>query len=177
MASRSKIVFKNQNGFTLVETLITGIIAAIIAASVFVAFITYDRRSRESISFLKMQRQFDNIAEQLALDTRNARKVVATNGESCLTVGNNITASDITIYDEDCNDTAFYRISNDTLFEGGNPFQAGGGIVQVASGSTFWLPADRQGVELRLALKAVRNDTTYTSPLRKEFFKCRRYVP
>ena len=172
MAGKNKLIQHNQPGFTLVETLVSGIIAAIIGASVFVAFITYDRRARESVSFLKMQRQYDNIAERIAFDTRNSAKVVLTSSEGCSSTGNDITTDAITMYDENCHDTASYRIS-DTLYKRGSAFDAGGGMVRLAPGSAFWLPASRNAVELRLALKSPDRDTTYTLPLRKDLFQCR----
>jgi prepilin-type N-terminal cleavage/methylation domain-containing protein len=172
MAGKHRLILHNQQGFTLIETLVSGIIAAIIAASVFVAFITYDRRARESVSFLKMQRQYDNVVERIAFDTRNSAKVVLTAGEGCASTGNDIMTDAITIYDENCHDTASYLIS-DTLYKRGSAFDAGGGVVRVAAGSAFWLPANRKAVELRLALKSMDHDTTFTLPLRKDLFQCR----
>jgi prepilin-type N-terminal cleavage/methylation domain-containing protein len=175
MAGKHELISRNQQGFTLIETLVSGSIAAIIAASVFVAFITYDRRARESVSFLKMQRQYDNVAERIAHDARSARTIHPA-GEACvypIIAGASITSTNISMFDETCTFIASYQINGDTLYEDANPFQAGGGAVALAAGSGFFLPATRNAVELRLALKSMDNDTTFTLPLRKDLFQCR----
>jgi type II secretory pathway pseudopilin PulG len=175
MAGKYRLIFRTQQGFTLVETLVSGTIAVIIGASVFVAFLTYDRRVRESVSFLKMQRQYDNIAERIAHSARSAR-TIHPGGEACvypIIAGASITSTNISMFDETCTFITSYQINGDTLYEDANPFQAGGGAVALAAGSGFFLPAARNAVELRLALKSLDRDTTYTLPLRKDLFQCR----
>jgi hypothetical protein len=77
------------------------------------------------------------------------------------------------MFDETCSFIASYQINGDTLYEDANPFQAGGGAVALDTGSGFFLPAARNAVELRLALKSLDRNTTYTLPLRKDLFQCR----
>jgi hypothetical protein len=176
LSFKSKKGLSNSKGFTLIETLVSGMIAVIIAASVFVAFITYDRRARESVSFLKMQRQYDNVAERIAHNARSARTIQP--DRPCIypvTGTGAMTTPGIIMFDENCIELASYRIngSGDTLYEDTMPFQAGGGVVALTAGSEFYLPAARNAVELRLALKSLDRDTTYTMPLRKDLFQCR----
>ena len=172
MAGKHELISRNQPGFTLIETLVSGTIAVIIGASVFVAFLTYDRRARESVSFLKMQRQYDNIAERIAHDARSARTIHPA-GEACIDLGASVLSTNISMFDETCSFIASYQINGDTLYEDANPFQAGGGAVALDTGSGFFLPAARNAVELRLALKSLDRNTTYTLPLRKDLFQCR----
>jgi type II secretory pathway pseudopilin PulG len=171
------MIAARPDGFTLVEALVAGIVGVIIAAVVFTMYIMYESQARESSAYSMLQRQYDNVAEQIAFDVRRGYLVLGP-GETWadpFTALTRDTVSDIRVFSRAGALVGQYSISNDTLKEtGGVPFNAGGGVVRLDEArSSFILPGLRTSVDVRLRLKTTAPDTTYYLSARKDAFRCR----
>lgn len=173
---------KRANGFTLVEAIVAGIISVIIAAIGITVFIMYNRQLRESMAMAKLQRQYENIAEQIGHNVRTANRVLKTgddlvNPPTPLDTAGCNDVKTIALYDKDLTQIAGYSVSTGTFREWKNggleDYVAGGGVVYVdIDESRFVLTALRDEVEVYLRLIDVGKVTTYLQP-RKDAFKCR----
>lgn len=177
--SNNQLIHGHQSGFTLVEALVAGLVAVIVAGVVFVIYVMYDTELRETAVLGKLQRQYDNVTDQISLDVRRSAHVLKYAGESYPAVPD--TVDTVFLADTNGVDVGRYLLGGDTLFEwtGGSwqPFTSGGlggGVVEVDGASSgFILNALRDQVGVRVRIKTTDRDSTYYLDPRKDAFKCR----
>lgn len=165
-----------SRGFTLVEALVTGVLATILGFVVYTVAFVYTNESSTSISRFMMQQQFDNVAAQIASDTRLASYVVA-EGETPFAhgIGSDSVAS-VQFFNVSGQTFAHYSIVNGTLYEGipQRPYSAGGGAVNLIGESSFFIVApQRKAVTLHFLLCKNEGSRRYILSTRKAVFSCR----
>lgn len=170
---------KNQNGFSLVEMLVSSVVSMIIGGVIYTIFFMYSNQAGASVSTLLMQQQYDNVSRQISQDIRRASFVLGP-GEapSSFSAGFD-TVTSIVMCNSDGVVIAQYAISGTQLTEGSQqvPFQAGGSMVKIVSGaSNFILGPQRRSVSINLSLFKDDRNTTHTIAARKDVFQCRNRI-
>ena len=168
--------FMNARGLTLVESIVTSILAVIIGFIIYTVAIVYMNESGTSISRFMMQQQYDNVASQIARDVHRASFVLAEGETPAAHGAGNDTVASVRLFDRSDHEFARYSIVNSMLYEGVQPRQycAGGGTVQVVGSSSFFVVGPQRKT-LRLAMSICRTERNkqYTLSLRKAVFLCR----
>jgi prepilin-type N-terminal cleavage/methylation domain-containing protein len=178
------------HGFTLVETLVTAIIMGIIVVIAVTVFTMHNNQLRESIAMEKLQRQYENIIDQIALHVRNGNRVLDTSDPVPASFNQyptpqllNSNSKKIFIYNGNGvviggyfllpGSPGFFQeldIATNTWIN----FEAGGGWVEIdETNCSFSLPALRSSVEISLRLETTMAGKTYYLPPRKDGFTCR----
>jgi hypothetical protein len=166
----------NNAGFTLVESLVTSILAVIIGFVIYTVAFVYTNESSSSISRFMMQQQYDNVAAQIASDVHRASFVTA-EGETPTShgVGFDSVAS-IHLFNGVGQLFARYSILNDIIYEGitPRPYNAGGGVIQVIGENSFFIIGpQRKTLTLHFSLSTSERNNTHTLSLRRATFLCR----
>ncbi len=183
---------KEAVGFTLVEALVTAIILSIIAVIGVTIFTMHNNQLRESNAMEKMQRQYDNVVEQIALSVRKANRVLMfdpstpSNSDPVPTSFTQFpipatpltNVKNIRIYDSNGAVISEYSVAGSTFKESVNgalvDFEAGGSKVEIdPASSSFSLNNYRTYVEITLSLKTSSAGNIYYLPPRKDGFTCR----
>jgi Tfp pilus assembly protein PilW len=167
---------KNQNGYSLVEMLVSSMVSIVIGGVVYTVFSMYNNQAGASVSALLMQQQYDNVSRQIAKDIRRAAFVVGPNETPASFIAQPVTVTSIYLYNTNNTVIAQYAIGGSQLTEGANhaPFQAGGGTLNVLPGvSNFILDAERRSVSLQLSLSRNSSNAQYAIKARKDVFQCR----
>jgi hypothetical protein len=150
-------VLKNRDGFTLIEAIVAGIIAAVIAGLMIVFLNVFFAQVKQGTLRAKMQMDYDIISQQIGASVR-ASQVVLGPGEA---VGQNFatasTVTEINCFSAAGNKIAKYWINNGVIWDslGGiwgapGPFLIGNRQITVTANSGFTLPAGRKSVQLSL---------------------------
>jgi prepilin-type N-terminal cleavage/methylation domain-containing protein len=171
---------KDTRGFTLVEALVTAIILGIISVIAVTVFTMHNNQLRESSAMAKMQRQYENIIDQIALDVRWSNRVLG-GSETFSQVPVSLPPANVNIikiYDNNGTIIGEYSVAGNTFQEsvGGvlQDFEAGGGAVEIyPANSSFSLVPYRTSVDITLRLKTTTGGNTYYLPSRKDGFSCR----
>jgi type II secretory pathway pseudopilin PulG len=166
----------NQNGFSLVEMLVSSMVSIVIGGVAYTVFSMYNNQAGASVSTLLMQQQYDNVSRQIARDIRRAAFVVGPGETPAAFNAQPVTVTSIFLYASDNTVLAQYAIGGNQLTEGANhaPFQAGGSTVRIAAGaSNFILDADRKSVRINLSLLKNDHAAAHTIAARKDVFQCR----
>lgn len=170
-----------SRGMTLVEMLAAGVLSVIVAGAFFSVYNMYNNELKETSAYLAMQRQYENVSEQIALCVRAAHKIIPSDEAYHDTCNTLIDTVSLIWCHFDTNDIiGGYKIENDELSEwdtvcnGWIPFEAGNGTVQIDSTrSWFVLNGCKNKVELHLTLQYAGYDTIFYLPPRKDAFVCR----
>jgi hypothetical protein len=178
----------NRNGFTLVEGIVSGAIASVIAFTGFTLFHMTTQQSRAGMIHSMLNIKYENAVEQICASIRRSNSVLQT-GEfwppaAGLDEVNEIPA--IFLYNAAGNDFGGYQITDagilqERVFIGGEwvwqNYQIGNATVTVSTTppalSNFSLSADRKTVTLNLnVIDRFRGlkDTVYS---RREVLLCR----
>jgi Tfp pilus assembly protein PilW len=167
---------KNQKGVSLVEMLVSSAVSTVLGGVIYTIFFMYSNQSSSTISSLIMQQQYDNVSRQIARDVRQASFVLeATETPTSYPAGPR-TANSIIMVDQNGTVFAQYVISGSQLLEGAQqqPYQAGGGTVNVVSGaSSFVLDPQRRSLTVNLSLSKTDLTQTHTISARRDVFLCR----
>jgi type II secretory pathway pseudopilin PulG len=170
---------RGNAGMTLVETIVGAIIALVIGTIIFTIYSMYNSETKQSTLLSKLQRQYENVSEQIAFDTRRASRVVADMSEwtdPFIALDSN-TSKTILMYGMNGAQIAGFQIAAGKLQELKGTwvdFQAGGGIVEVDTlSSYFMLNPNRDQVQARLKLKTQDRDSTYYFGPFKDGYTCR----
>ena len=169
----------SENGMTLIEVLVAGVIGLIPATLIGVLYLMYNGQLRENNAHLTLQRQYETVAQEVARHARRAHRIrgTATCSESCVSA--EVTTDTVYFYDSCSAPSAFAGlcIADNTLEEllsDGSwvPFTAGSPVLIDADNSSFILPGCSNRIALHLRLKTVDNDTFYLEPP-KSIYRCR----
>jgi type II secretory pathway pseudopilin PulG len=170
-----------QTGFTLVESLVVGIICSILAG-MFIAFMyVHNDAVNRGVARAILLTQSEIVSSRIAATVRSANGVFEItepwNAHPQLPVRN---ASYIALYDNTGNTIAVFRIGqfSHRLSEGPSPtarivFKTGKDTVTTTPGSSFILSADRRQVTLDLGYMIQYRGKTYTIPAKKDAYLCR----
>ncbi|MBN1758180.1 MAG: type II secretion system protein [Chitinispirillaceae bacterium] len=168
-----------QKGMTLVEVLVASIISVIIALAIYSVYSMYVTQTRETNASLAMQMQYENLSEQIAMDTRVARKLLRLTDalhDTCDTLPDQVTG--FYYYPVDgTTPFAGMRIQGDRLQEfrddGWKDFNTGNNTVFVDPDSSYFiLNGCRKGIQVHLRLAFPGPETYYLDP-REDVFLCR----
>jgi Tfp pilus assembly protein PilW len=168
-------LLSNQNGTTLIESIIVGVLSTVVGGAIFTVFFFYSNTSNRSISSFFLQQQCETVIEQITRDVRRASYVLPEN-ETPATRGSGLdTVHTITLWNGSGEVFARYTIDGSTLFEGVNPkpFEAGGGAVKVAGVSGFVINQQRKGVSFSLSLSRTNLGQQVASAQRMDVMLCR----
>ena len=172
---------RSQNGFSLVEALVVGIIGSILAG-MFIAFMyVHNDAVNRGVARGTLLTRSEIVSNRIAAAVRSASRVFEINepwnANPQLTVRN---ASFIALYDNTGNTIAVFSISpsSQRLSEGASrdsltAFKTGGDIVTTTPGSSFILSADRRQVTLDLGYMIHYRGKTYTVTSKKDAYLCR----
>jgi prepilin-type N-terminal cleavage/methylation domain-containing protein len=166
----------NNQGFTLVESLVALILSAILGFVIYTVAFAYTNETNASISRFMMQQQYDNIAARISSDVRYASFVVA-EGETPDAHGIGFdSVPSVRFFDWAGQAVTQYSILDGLLYEGipQKQYSAGGAPVQLQSGSSFFIVTPQRkklGMQLSICKKE-RNNLHTLSP-RKAVFVCR----
>lgn len=139
MDCRCKLIVTDRRGFSLVEALVSGIISSILAGIFITVFIMYDRELQENGAYLRMQMQFETVAEQIAMHARLASLVLLTTETFSPTFpvqSEETGVQTVFMYDPSGTIIGRYDLGNDTLKEWVN----GEWAAFEAGGQHFYLP-------------------------------------
>ena len=172
---------RSQNGFTLVEALVVGIIGSIIAG-MFIAFMyVHNDAVNRGVAQGILLTQSEIVSDRIAAAVRNGNGVFA-GGESW-SANPQLPVCDtaiIEIRDNQGVTTALFFIGPITsrLYEGttiGNlkVFKTGKDTVTTTAGSSFTLSEDRKRVILNIGFRIQYRGKTYTLPPKKDRYRCR----
>lgn len=100
------MIYRRNKGFTLIEVLVTAIIASIILAGVTSVFIVFSKNNRDAINMTKNQFVSNFISDLLLKDIRNGAEL-------------DFTTSTLKIKDQNKAIIKNYNFNNGTLSEGG----------------------------------------------------------
>jgi hypothetical protein len=160
---------------TLVEAIVASLVALVIAGIVYTVFVMQDRQLRESGAMSKLQRECENVRQQIAADVR-CSKYVLLSGEAipnpAYAASNG--AKSIDIYYDANTPRRAYSFSGGKIYRDGTAFVAGKSEVTVDDAKCgFDLPPLRNQMTVMLALKTTTVDTTIVLSTRKDAFRCR----
>jgi type II secretory pathway pseudopilin PulG len=172
---------RSQNGFTLVEAIVVGIISSILAG-MFIAFMyVHNDAVNRGVARAILLTQSEIVSDRIAAAVRNGNGVFA--GGEPWSANPQLAVCDtavIEIRDNQGVTTALFFIGPITsrLYEGttmGNLklFKTGKDTVTTTTGSSFSLSADRKRVTLNLGLRIQYRGKTYSLPLKKDMYVCR----
>ena len=165
---RMHTMIKNQNGVTLTEALVTGIILAILAGGLLAILQLNATETSEGVLNSRLQMQYENIVEQFSRDARFAKLILAVDEDPALFttyITDRGPLDNIRMYDTLDNICSGYDISSGTLMEydvAGDTMKtyiAGNSSVAVAPGSYFKLFAGRKYLEAKLGVVLSYKDT------------------
>jgi prepilin-type N-terminal cleavage/methylation domain-containing protein len=165
----------NQKGLSLIEVMVTSVIASIFGLIIYSVFLIYNNSSRISISFFFLQQQYENVAHQIARDVRKASFVLKMTETPTQRGAGYDTVSSIVLW-QGPGPFSQYTLSSGKLLEGGRQveYSAGGSSVAVNSDSSYFImDPQRKKVTIHLSLKMVNLKTTYTLSPREEIIVCR----
>ena len=175
-------MIKNQNGLTLTEALVTGIILAILAVGLLTILILNATETSEGVLNSRLQMQYDNIVEQISRNARFAELILAS-GEvpgSIVTYTDTAGPIDTILMYDTLLTTPFtgYAISGDgTLQElkAGSwvDYMSGNSTVALTGNSYFKLFPGRKHLEAHLDIASsykTKSDTLVADTI---FISCR----
>ena len=166
-----------SSGFTLVEALGAGAVGVIIAGVAVAVFLMHDRELRESTATLKLQRQYENLRTQIAMDARAASRVLQQGDGFTIpfTPLSNVSGvTNIEMRDTGGTVVATYSIASNQVLRNGAAFEAGGGTISVDDANSYFsLPALRNRLDIRMVLTTQIRGSTYELAPRKDAFQCR----
>ena len=167
----------SENGMTLVEVLVAGVIGLIPATLIGVLYLMYNGQLRENNAHLLLQRQYETVAQEVARSARRAHRIRSTAicSEPCVSAAD--TGSAVYFFDRDsCPPFAGIMIQGDSLMElrNGAPvaFTAGNAVLVDSANCRFILPGCGNRITLHLRLKTVDNDTFHLEPP-ESVYRCR----
>jgi type II secretory pathway pseudopilin PulG len=175
------ISLKRQKGFTLVEAIVAGMVAAIIAGFAATLIYMVGSQSTQSSLQMKLLMQYEIAAEQMARVTRNAHFVLA-EGETFPPWNNAaLTTNAVQMYSIAGVRTGGFKINGTTLQEWSlitnqwvdfkiNPADSG---VKVLSASGFTLSPSRTDVTLGVGVVATAKSKKDTITSGQELIACR----
>ena len=179
----------NKKGFTLVEALVTGIIAVIIALIVYTVFIMHNNELTEGAVHAKLQMLYETTAGAIAQYAHGAHAVIQP-GESVHTISSAPPVSpvmSIRMVDTLGNYIAGFKLENiseghyilkdSTDNNGWKPFTVGGSAVEcidtLGKTNKFSLPAGRKGVTFNFILYWNQYNKDYILSGREDTYRCR----
>ncbi|MBN2037669.1 MAG: type II secretion system protein [Chitinispirillaceae bacterium] len=177
---------RQSNGFTLVESLVVGIIGSIIAG-LFIAFMyVHNEAVNRGVAQSILMNQSETVSNRIAAAVRKGHLVVPYNELP------NVTPPPLTVLDtaiievKDNNNTTFALFYlgpiTDWLYESISHsiyppdikvFKTGKDTVTTTTGSSFTISADRKRVTLNLGFRIQYRGKTYTLPPKKDTYVCR----
>lgn len=149
---------KNESGFTLVETLVAGVLVAIVAGSIYV-FVSFASDSVKDL-FVRQQLQQESsyVAEVFMREVRNGNMVTA--GTDTVPPADTIRTQTITIRNPDKTVRTRFSISGDTLMQGGtkllSPY-----LCTYGAPSNFVIHGGGGTVDFLLSMEKRLGDRTY----------------
>lgn len=171
-----------QQGFTLVETIVAGVLAVVMSGILLSYFYFNSDEIRRGAAFLSMQRNYDVAAQTIGAKARKAAAVleISESFASRKTYAASSSVSTIMMVDADEVVTARFQIASGRLNEWDTPssawkaFRVGQDTVKVdAANSKFSLDGGRLGMDMKLILTKVVSGKTYTLTSRGDSFRCR----
>jgi prepilin-type N-terminal cleavage/methylation domain-containing protein len=170
-----KRIIINQKGLSLIEVMVTSIVATLFGLIIYSVFLIYNNMSRISISFFFLQQQYENVAHQIARDVRKASFVLKMAETPTQRGAGGDTVTSVVLW-QGSGPFSQYSIKSGKLLEGGREvdYGAGGGTVMVnADSSYFILDPQRKKMKMHLSLQKVDLKTTYALSPRNEIVVCR----
>ncbi|MBF0431191.1 MAG: type II secretion system protein [Fibrobacteria bacterium] len=174
---------KNQSGFTLIESLVTGILMVITAGVVLTFFLMTTRETREGAANVSMEKLYDVVSYNIGWKVRQAAAVLEANESfsSYKTYSSDDSVVAIETYDASGNRTGGYKINGTVLQEldvsagSYDPMIVGNDTVQVKSGSSFGLLGGRIGLTMDLTFQKNISGKIYEISSRGDGFRCRNW--
>jgi hypothetical protein len=172
---------RTQNGFTLVEALVVGIIGSILAG-MFIAFMyVHNDAVNRGVARAILLTQSEIISSRIAAAVRSADGVFASDEIwSASPQMNGRRVSSIVLYDNAGVRITGFQISlrSHRLYEGlsrnsRKVFGTGVDIVTAIDPYSFDLSADRQWVILDISYTLQYRGKTYSIPSKKDAYRCR----
>jgi type II secretory pathway pseudopilin PulG len=171
---------RRQNGFTLIEALVVGIIGSILAG-MFIAFMyVHNDAVNSGVARGILLTQSEIVSNRIAAAVRGSNGVFTKGDAWSPTPQLTPKATDTLICLRRPGDTiAIFRIGllhrlREGTSMGNLPyFKTGRDTVSLVAGSSFWLSADRKRVTLNLTFTKVYRGKTYTLPSKRDSYLCR----
>jgi Tfp pilus assembly protein PilE len=172
---------RSQNGFTLVEALVVGIIGSILAG-MFIAFMyVHNDAVNRGVARAILLTQSEIVSSRIAAAVRSADRVFAWDEAWSVNPQMNVRrVSSIVVYNNTgVRITGFrIRLSDHKLYEGltrydRKVFGTGSDIVMAIDPYSFVLSADRKRVTLDIDYTLQYRGKTYTIPSKKDAYLCR----
>ncbi|MFW5813352.1 MAG: hypothetical protein ACOCXC_03405 [Fibrobacterota bacterium] len=171
----------NERGVTLVEIIVTGLLTAVLAGAGFTMFMMYTNETREVSAYMRMQRQYETLFEDIAGTARRATLIISTDESPTGFTSSQKQTREILMY-SGTNVIGGYRFVDDAVeelkgFSGTTPqwkpFTTDGEQVLVdASNCVFRLSPLRKQLEISAVIRTVDKDAFYLKS-RKGLFLCR----
>jgi len=170
-----------EKGFTLVETLVTGVIAAIMGIALYSLFTVFSLEAKNNEANRRKQAQYAILVDQIGATARKAAAVMQVAESWPVVPGSLATASGVYMRDENGAIIGGYRINGDfTVSEfvdisGWNwkAMSVGPDTIRVKELSPFLLSGDRRQITLALSVIASYKGIKDTVQSRGEVFQCR----
>ncbi|MDR0305832.1 MAG: prepilin-type N-terminal cleavage/methylation domain-containing protein [Chitinispirillales bacterium] len=173
-------------GFTLIETVVAGILIAVLAMGLYALFTMYIKNSRELTADFKIQRNYDGLMDDFGRRVRAASRVFTLtefkNSDFALIDKTDVTTLTVALVDFDNNLMIAYNITNNYIEISDNgidwrPFIIANDTVKISSVSAhmrrFTLNSNRTAVSLDIPLMTVMAGDTVNLHIKEGVFLCR----
>ncbi len=166
-----------KKGFTLVEVVVTAILTSIAGIALVTIFGMFYSQQRESLVMLRLQTQYEELRQEISVDTHKAAWVNITGSRPSVPIGQYNTNTTVVamIYN---NGTTIgnYSISGTGFLKNGTTFFTSQGPLLLETGATFSLSRFRDKLHINnLTIKKVKNSETFIYSPRSEVFSCRNW--
>jgi hypothetical protein len=172
-------LLRNQKGFSLVEAIVAGAVAVVLAGIIVTFLNMHNRALREGTASAMIQMQSDIVSSEIGRKVRSANLVLgpgeAWSSSPSMGVKD---VSEIFLYDTSGVIFSAFKINGTSLQESSdgvnyNNFLAGTNPVNLAAGSRFTLSNERTEVTLFLKVAVNYKGTDYTMPEKGDMYQCR----
>lgn len=177
-----------KNGFTLVETMVTGVLLTVFSVGILTFFRMHNLEAGTSSANFNLQANANVVREQLSRDVRNANRILAP-GETwtqTITVMDTVNEDEVHLYDNSGTIFAAYRLHDGFLHEAhfSSPvstveaddfevFSIGPQQVAASDSSYFFLTPARQLLVLNAELTIDKNSISQSMQLAGTAYRCR----
>lgn len=169
---------RNEAGFTLVETVVTGVISAVLAGSVLSMLYLVNAQVKESLAMARLSMHYDVVSEAFHRAAREATTVAGNSETPPLTLLSTpfTGLGSMRFYSED-NITGGFWIGNDGILKewkdgAFRTFMIGADSVY-SPDFHFAIQTNRASISFRMNLSLTEGGKTYVLTNPREYVKCR----
>jgi type II secretory pathway pseudopilin PulG len=174
---------KNR-GFTLIETVVAGVLMMVLAFGLFTLFNMYTRDAKELTADFRMERNYDALMDDLGRNVRSANLVLTPaehkNPDFSVEYTSNIQTPVIILRDSDGNPKRAYSVEKDYVEVSDNgidwrPFSAGSDTMWISKTAlrSFFLSPNRLNVQIEITLIETIGEDNVDLHVDRGTFQCR----